>query len=318
MSALLHSIYSNSRQRVPGINLKQLKTFLHVAELGKLSLASDVLGTAQPALSRQISMLEHELGVRLFDRHGRGMSTTGAGERLRERASFLIRYLEETQADVQSFAKEVRGRVVVGMPATLAEVVAAELIENFMAMHPETSLRIVTGLSGHIHDWLQRGEVDVAVLYSQQADDSLVVEKLFNEELHLVFKPGFLPGKTRSISFAEICRLPLVLPAQRHGLRTLIEAHATSKGLSLDVQVETDSFRVLTNLASRGNYATILPARSIRAEIKAGLVEIRRITNPSPFRSLCLALPADRPTTSAVRLFADELKDAVRSPAVRH
>ena len=295
------------------MNLKQLRTFLHVAELGKLSLASDRLGTAQPALSRQIKMLEHELGVRLFDRHGRGMKTTGAGEKLRERASFLIRYLEETRSDIQSSAEKVRGRVVVGMPATLAEVVAADLIEEFVAMHPETSLRIVTGLSGYIHDWLQRGEVDVAVLYSQQADNSLLVEKLFDEELHLVSKPGFLPGKARSISFAEVCRLPLVLPAQRHGLRSLIEAHATSKGLSLDVQVETDSFRVLTHLASRGTYVTILPARSIRGETDAGLVAICRITNPTPSRSLSLALPADRPITSAVRMFSDELKDAVRS-----
>ncbi len=295
------------------MNFKQLRTFLHVAELGKLSLASDRLGTAQPALSRQISMLEHELGVRLFDRHGRGMNTTGAGEKLRERASFLIRYLEETRADIQSSAQKVRGRVVVGMAATLAEVVAAELIEKFVARHPETSLRIVTGLSGYIHDWLQRGDVDVAVLYSQQADDSLLVEKLFDEELHLVFKPGSLPGKTGSISFAEVCKLPLVLPAQRHGLRALIEAHAMTKGLSLDVQVEADSFRVLTNLASRGTYATILPARSIRGETDAGLVEIRRITNPSPSRSMSLALPADRPITSAVRMFSDELKDAVRS-----
>ncbi len=295
------------------MNLKQLRTFLYVAELGKLSLASDRLGTAQPALSRQISMLEHELGVRLFDRHGRGMSTTVPGEKLRQRASFLIRYLEETRSDIRSSADKLHGQVVVGMPATLAEVVAAELIEKFVAIHPETSLRIVTGLSGHIHDWLQRGEVDVAVLYTQQVSDSLLVEKLFDEELLLVFKPGVLPAKTRSISFAEVCKLPLVLPALRHGLRTLIEAHATSKGLSLDVQVETDSFRVLTNLASRGTFATILPARSIRGEIDAGLVEIRRITNPSPSRSLSLALPADRPITSAVSMFADELKVCVHS-----
>ena len=298
------------------MNLKQLRTFLHVAELGKLSLAADRLATAQPALSRQITMLEDEFGLRLFNRHGRGMDLTSAGERLRERAGFLLRYLEETRSDIQSYAGIVRGSIVVGMPATLAEVIAAELIEKFVAMHPETSLRIVTGLSGYLHDWLQRGEVDVAVLYSQHANDFLRVEKLFDEELHFVFKPGVLPGKNRSISFAEVCKLPLVLPAQRHGLRGLIEAHATSKGLSLDVQVETDSFRVLVNLASRGNYATILPARSIRGEIDAGLVEIRRIKNPSPYRSLCLALPADRPITSAVRMFSDELKDAVRRQVI--
>ena len=293
------------------MNLKQLRTFLHVAELGKLSLAADRVGTAEPALSRQISMLEEELGLRLFDRHGRGMDLTRAGERLRERAGFLIRYVDETRSEIQSFDATVRGRVVVGMPATLAEVVAAELIEKFVTKHPETSLRIVTGLSGHIHDWLQRGEVDVAVLYAQQTDASLLVEKLFDEELHLVSKRDVLPGKSGSISFADVCKLPLVLPAQRHGLRVLIEALATAKGLSLDVQVEADSFRVLTNLACRGTYATILPARSIRDATDAGLIEIRHIKNPTPSRSLSLALPVDRPITSAVRLFSDELKDAV-------
>ncbi len=293
------------------MNLKQLRTFLHVAELGKLSLAADRLGTAQPALSRQITLLEQEFGLRLFERHGRGMALTRAGERLRERASFLLRYLEETRAEIQSSAGVVQGSVVVGMPATLAEVIAAELIEEFVTNYPETSLRMVTGLSGYIHDWIQRGDVDVAVLYSSQTEENLIVEKLFDEELHLVFKPGFLSDRRGAITFEEVCKLPLVLPARRHGLRALLDAHATSAGLSLNVQLETDSFRILTNLACRGTYATILPARSIQSEINAGAVEICRIENPSPSRSLCLALPADRPITTAVRLFADELKGAV-------
>lgn len=299
------------------MNLKQLRTFLHVAELGKLSLAADRLATAQPALSRQITMLEDEFGLRLFNRHGRGMDLTSAGERLRERAGFLLRYLEETRSDIQSYAGIVRGSIVVGMPATLAEVIAAELIEKFVANYPETSLRIVTGLSGYIHDWIQRGDVDVAVLYSSQPDENLVVEKLFDEKLHLVFKPGFLPDRKSSIRFEQVCKLPLVLPAKRHGLRALLEAHATSKKLSLNVKVETDSFRILTNLACRGTYATVLPARSIRNETNAGLIEIRRIENPCPSRSLCLALPADRPVTTAVRLFSDELKDAVSGLATQ-
>lgn len=195
------------------MNLKQLRTFLHVAELGKLSLAADRLATAQPALSRQITMLEDEFGLRLFDRHGRGMDLTSAGERLRERAGFLLRYLEETRSDIQSYAGIVRGSIVVGMPATLAEVIAAELIEKFVANYPETSLRIVTGLSGYIHDWIQRGDVDVAVLYSSQPDENLVVEKLFDEKLHLVFKPGFLASKNlpydlnRYVSSPSFCLL---------------------------------------------------------------------------------------------------------------
>ncbi len=73
------------------MEFKQLRTFMHVATLGKLSLASDRLGIAEPALSRQIRMLEEELGLRLFDRNGRGMVPTEAGELLLVKAGFLVR-----------------------------------------------------------------------------------------------------------------------------------------------------------------------------------------------------------------------------------
>lgn len=293
------------------MNLKQLRTFLHVAELGKLSGASDRLGTAQPALSRQIRLLEDELGIKLFRRHGRGMALTSAGDKLRERAGFLIRYLEETRSEIQSYAGAVRGKIVVSMPETLAEVIAVELIETFVHKFPETSVRFVTGLSGHILDWLQRGEVDIAVLYGPQFEAMLVVEKLFDEELHFVFKPGLLPSNQHEITFADVCSQPLVLPAQQHGLRGLLDAHAKALGLKLNVQLETDSFRILTNLAARGLYSTVLPARPIMYEIEAGRIDILPIVDPTPSRTLHLAMPMDRPITTAVRVFSEELKSIV-------
>ena len=130
------------------MEIKQLRTFMHVATLGKLSLASDRLGTAQPALSRQIRMLEEELGVRLFDRNGRGMIPTDAGELLLAKVGFLVRYMEEVRSEIQSFAGTVRGHVVVGMPEGLAEVIAAKLIDNFVTRYPETSVHFITSKGG--------------------------------------------------------------------------------------------------------------------------------------------------------------------------
>ncbi len=293
------------------MEFKQLRTFMHVAKRGKLSLASERLRIAQPALSRQIKMLEEELGLSLFDRNGRGMIPTEAGERLLAKSGFLIRYLEEMRAEIQSFAGTVRGNVVAGMPDALAEVIAAKLIDKFVTQYPETSVHFITSKGGYIYDWLQRGEIDVALLYDHQSDETLITEKLLEEELYFVYKPGHLPTNHNSISFEEICRLPLVLPDPQHALRSQLEAHAKSMGLSLNVQSDIDSLRVLMNMAAIGTYYTVLPRRALRNEIAAGVLEVHPIVDPTPHRTIYLALPAGRPITTATRLFSDELKIAV-------
>src|SRR3954469_10734762 len=126
------------------MDLRQLTTFVQVADLGSLSKAAERLRIAQPALSRQIRLLEEELKVTLFTRHGRGMVLTPAGELLRGRASGILRQVEEARADLMEEAGAVRGRVVFGMPPTVGDVLATRLIERFLALHPEVRLRVVT------------------------------------------------------------------------------------------------------------------------------------------------------------------------------
>ncbi len=99
------------------MDLKQLKTFIRVAEAGSLSRASDLLRLAQPALSRQIRMLEEEIGVDLFTRHGRGMDLTDAGVELLARVKGLITQLENSVEDIRSRPTGVKGSVSLGLGA---------------------------------------------------------------------------------------------------------------------------------------------------------------------------------------------------------
>jgi len=119
------------------MDLKQLNTFVQVAELGSLSKAADRLHIAQPALSRQVRMLEEELKVRLFSRHGRGMVLTESGNLLLSRATAILRQIEEIRADLTEQAGAIRGKVVLGTPPTVGDVLAARLAERFMTQYPE-------------------------------------------------------------------------------------------------------------------------------------------------------------------------------------
>ena len=138
------------------MDLKQLRTFIMVAESGSLSSASDRLRLAQPALSRQIKLLEDEIGFDLFIRSGRGMQLTEHGGVLLSRVAGLIKQLDDSIQDVRSLLAEPTGHVVLGCIPTASHVVAGRIAVRVAAELPQVSLRIVEGYAGHLIDWLQQ------------------------------------------------------------------------------------------------------------------------------------------------------------------
>jgi LysR family nitrogen assimilation transcriptional regulator len=291
------------------MDLKRLRTFLQVADLGSVTLASERLHIAQPALSRQIRLLEEELGITLFDRDGRGMSLTPAGTRLYSRIVPLFRELEEAKAEVSGIADEVGGRIVVGIPPTCNEIFGSVLVRRFLADYPSVALCIVTGLSGHLFDWLQRGEVDAALMYGPPPSESILTEPLATERLALVGSPSREPAPTGTIDFATVAGLPLVLPAQKHGLRRMLEAAAYAQGLPLNVRVETDSLRIQLDLVMHEPLFTIISRKAVRRELAVNTVAAWDILEPIVTRDLVFAMPADRAISGALRTFRQVVRE---------
>ena len=123
------------------MDVPQLRTILYVAELGSLSKAADRLRIAQPALSRQVRLLEEELGIRLFDRHGRGMEVTEAGKEVLRHAQRIMQELDEIRATVADEDAPLRGHVSIGMPPTVSDILSVPLVSAFQARHPEAKLQ---------------------------------------------------------------------------------------------------------------------------------------------------------------------------------
>jgi LysR family nitrogen assimilation transcriptional regulator len=304
------------------MDLRQLNTFLQVAELGSLSRAADRLRIAQPALSRQIRMLEEELRVALFTRHGRGMVLTAPGEMLRARAAAILRQVEDARTDLIHEAGAVRGRVVFGMPPTVGGVLATRLIERMLTLYPEVRLRAVQAFSGYLLEWLQGGEIDIAVVYGTVPIASVRVSPLLIENLAFVTPaptPPALPppGTHPPATFADIAAHRLVLPGPQHGLRRLIEDEARGRGLALDIAVEADDLQVIKELVLRRLGATVLPFAAVHAEVAAGSMHAVPIIDPHLSRKLVVAEPLGRPTSNAVRRFGEvlraEVSDMVRT-----
>jgi LysR family transcriptional regulator, nitrogen assimilation regulatory protein len=285
------------------VDLRQLRTFRAVAELGSLSKASDRLRVAQPALSRQIKLLEHELRIELFTRNGRGMLLTAAGQLLLERTTGLVRQIEQVRDDLQSVGGNPSGRVVLGLVPTVSCILSARFARRIIETLPDVSLLIVESYGGHLVEWLHRGEMDLAIIYGPSVDLHLSVETLGRDSIVAVGpRGGGLAGR-RDVDIAWLAEQKLVLPSHSHGLRALIERAAARKNLTLKVLMEADSYRVLTSLVEEGVGFTLLPPSAVRNEVLEGRLEAAPIAKPAITRELILASPADhRPSVATTTI----------------
>jgi len=295
------------------MDFRQLRTFSCVAELGSLSKASDTLRIAQPALSRQIKLLEHELRAELFTRNGRGMVLTEAGRLLLARTAGIVRQIDQIRDDIQSAAGSPSGRVVLGLVPTVSCVLSARLARRTVETYPGISLCIVESYSGHLIEWLHRGEMDLAIIYGPPADLHLGIQSLGRDNVVAVGPRGSGLARKKQVNMDWLLRQRLVLPSHSHGLRALIERAAAKRKMKLDVQLEADSFRVLTSLVEEGLGYTLLPPSSVRNEVRERRLETAGISGQAPMRDLVVASPIDHPGSTATSVIAALLRSETRA-----
>lgn len=298
------------------MDLRQLRTFAHIAELGSVTAAAGRLHIAQPALTRQIQSLEADVKARLFRRNGRGMELTDEGQRLLERATVILREVDQARAELRTEA-ELLGEVSFGVPPTVADVLSGPLIERFLRSHPKVKLKISAGYSGYVLDWLQRGLIDMGVLYETKTSSTIRIRPLILESLFLV-EAKEKGRSTAPITLREVGNLRLVLPTRQHGLRLLVDRFASQNGVTIDPVIETDSLPLQIDLVRRKLGATILPLVSVYGERKAGRLAIRPIVKPEITRRLVLATALGRRTLPAAlnqfeKAVVDEIAELART-----
>jgi LysR family transcriptional regulator, nitrogen assimilation regulatory protein len=287
------------------MEVSQLRTMIHVAELGSLSKAADRLGVAQPALSRQIRLLEEELRTPLFIRHGRGMVLTEMGRRILDPANEIMSSLDTIYQVAEEGKTSLTGRVRFGMTPTVSEIMTVSLARMVSHAHPQLSLCFVSGFSGHLLDWLKREELDCCVSYDPEPGGAVRTHPILLESLLLVGSSERGLKLTEEFRFGELERESLVLPSPLHGLRRNVDACAMRAGINLSPAIEADSLGAMIDLVMGGFGCTILPLAPIYDRIAKGELTAAPLVDPAPSRRVVLAYPADRPTSPATRFTGD-------------
>lgn len=291
------------------MDISQLKTLIHVAELGSLSKASERLNVVQPALSRQIRLLERELGAPLFERHGRGMTVTETGREVLGHAERVMNELEAIRAVAAPRPESLSGLVTVGTPPTVAEIMTVPLATRVREAHPGLALRFTSAYSGFLLDWLGKGDLDLMLSYmSPEPLRTLRVSPVMIEDLLLVGAGSDRLTLDAPRPFAALADLDLILPSPRHGLRVIVEACARRAGIEIRAVVEADSFRAMVDLVAAGFGATVLPLAPIYAQVQAGTLSVAPLTDPAPSRELVIAYPSDRAISPAARFLGETVR----------
>lgn len=284
------------------MNLRQLQYFIEVSELESVTKAANRLHVAQPALSRHMRALERDLGVRLFERDGRGIILTNAGLVFRDRVRAVLRELDRAQLEVKALSRSPGGRIDFGMPLSISQALTRVLVKRVHDELPGVALRIIDGWTGFIIEWLLRGRLDLGVIYDHTLkSDVLGTEPLAAEEQFLLCAPGDKLAQRETITLAEVAELPLALPSREHGLRVAVEQFMQTIGRTPWIHTELESIVGLKQFAQQGGIYTILPRGEMEEELAARQIKPLRITNPTIYRTLFVAWSKERPNTPQMK-----------------
>jgi LysR family nitrogen assimilation transcriptional regulator len=296
------------------MELKQLSYFLGVAESGSFSKAAVRLSVAQPILSRQIKLLESELGVELLYRNGRGVVLSEAGKLLENYAQTVVSLVGKAQSEVGSLRAVPQGRVAIAMPPSIGWMLTGPLVLRCREAYPQIVLHLAEGFSGHVAEWLSTGRVDIGVVYQGPRLSNLATEPLLSDELILLGAAEDPAGLGEgSVDTQRLSEIPMILPARPHGLRVLIDNELERLGVSAHIAFEVDAMPSTLSLVERGVGYTVLSEGAVKHLLSAGRIRSWSLANPTLKRELLLATSTQRPMSVATRLVARLIRDEVQT-----
>ncbi len=297
------------------MDLKQLEYFVRVAELGSFTRAAQVLGIAQPALSRQVRLLEVELRQNLLVRNGRGATPTEAGQLLLEHGRGILHQVERAREELSRVRTGLAGKVAVGLPPSIARVLTVPLTRAFRQKLPQAQLSISEGLSTAMQENLQSGRLDIALLYNPSPLQGLEYTPLMQEELVLVQPrpPGLAEDPPPPpLPLKALAELPLVIPSRPNAVRMRIESALAEQQAKPQIELEIDGVAAILDLVADGAGYAVLSRNAVKHSIRPSAFSTRTLGQPALSIELTTAISALRPTTLTQQATLELLREITR------
>ena len=298
------------------MDLKHLRTFSTVAELGSVSKAALRLRVAQPALSRQIIDLEKELGLKLFDRIGRRLSLTREGDQLVENCRRVLGQVAGIAEQARIFHGGHAGSLKIGASPQVMESVIPMMLSSYAKTFPMVEVKLVEVFGRDQLIMLQRGDIDIGIglLGQVQAEQRFAYHPLGTAEILAACHPSHELAKRKTVEIATLGRYPLLLLDSSYAFRKLFDASCRLAGLEPTVIVESRAPHALVALAEAGHGIAIIQTITPTSRYKVRVLRVAQ--NRKPMRLPMVAIwdrrrPLPRYAEEFCKLLSEQLRKII-------
>lgn len=294
------------------MNLRRLKYFVKIVDIGSLTQAAEVLHIAQPALSQQVATLESELDQQLLIRTKRGVTPTEAGKILYGHARTILRQCEQAQTAVINAGQVLSGQVSIGLaPGTAASSLTMPLLQTVRDQFPDVLVYLHENSGSVLNEKVMNGQLDMAVLYDRAPTAGISSMPLMKEDLYLVGATDY-PGA--SVDLSDVAQMSLFLPRDYSAVRKRVDEAFSLRRLSARIIGEIESISTLTAAISSGMGVTVLPESAARALVGSADAWMSRINSPSLSLPLSLNISARLPLSPSAQAVKNILLSLLNKP----
>ncbi len=248
------------------MNLKRLNYFCRVADIGNFTRAAQDIGIAQPALTIAIKKLEQELGLTLINRSEKQAYLTADGKVLYSLATKLLNQAQQMQLELSELKDHHQGSISLGVSAMMGSYYFPEILSGFKRQYPHITIHLVDQGTASLEKMLLNGELDLALVRSDQQNEQMRYSLLIEEEIVVALNNKHALADNKNLSLAQFCQQPLVLFHQGYYLREVISQYAKKQQLALDIRMETNLIELQKSLVANNVGITTCLARIVNDE----------------------------------------------------
>jgi len=291
------------------VDLGQIEAFVQVAQLRSFSRAAQALQLTQPSVTARIQSLERELGEELFERGGRGVRLTDAGEAFLPYAMRILQIMKEGRDAVEEVRSLQLGHLRLGSALTISTYVLPKILHQFRQRYPGINVSVRTGRSDHVLQMVLNDEVQVGLVRSLHHADVETVP-LYEDEIVLVVPKDHPFAERRRATLEEVTREPLILFDRGSSYFGLINSYFRQMGKVPRVAMELDSLEATKRMVEEGLGIAMVPRVTIERELQVGaLVQVDIVDAPPLSRTIALIFRRNRRRSRPVQAFIELLRD---------
>ena len=262
------------------MDVRQIRAFLAAYEEKSLTAAAERINATQPGVSVQISALESELHVKLFERHARGLKPTFAGKRLYPMAVQILQNVNHAVGTIRTLSKAVTGAFSIGVPPTLSKAILAPVLSKFVETYPDVEVRVVEAYSITLLPLLESGELDCAVVTLLPARPELKFTPIYGDRFVLVSGAKLNLPRGHAISLNDSRCLKLVTPSLRLAPHHPLEPIIRTDRIKPERLIEIDGLSGTLKFLEATDWAGLLPFAAVHDELHNSGLRINPIAGP--------------------------------------